>query len=62
LADIGIFPFIHQLAHVDSIRLEQSHYHHLQVWLNELLASELFHSAMEKHPAWIEKSEPIIFL
>ena len=61
LADIGIFPFIRQFASVDSVWFEQSHYHHLQAWLNEFLESELFHSVMKKYPVWTEKSESLIF-
>jgi len=52
LADIAIFPFVRQFAHVDKTWFEQSSYPKLIQWLNELLESELFTSIMEKHKPW----------
>ncbi|MEH6450177.1 MAG: glutathione S-transferase [Oleispira sp.] len=52
LADIAIFPFVRQFAHVDKQWFEQSPYPRLILWLSELLESELFASIMEKHKPW----------
>jgi glutathione S-transferase len=48
LADIAIFPFIRQFAHVDKAWFESAPYPHLQRWLSNFLESELFHKIMEK--------------
>lgn len=52
LADIAIFPFVRQFAHVDKTWFEQSPYPKLNLWLNELLESKLFISIMEKYKPW----------
>jgi glutathione S-transferase len=52
LADIAIFPFVRQFAHVDKKWFEQSSYPRLIQWLNKLLESELFASIMGKHKPW----------
>ena len=61
MADICIFPFIRQFAHVDFEWFEQAPYPKLQTWLNYFTQGELFHSVMEKYPQWQEGSEPVIF-
>ena len=62
LADIAVFPFVRQFAHVDKIWFEQQkHFHHLRQWLNHLLESELFVGIMKKYPAWKEGDEPTYF-
>ena len=52
LADIAIFPFVRQFAHVDKQWFEQSPYPKLIEWLNEWLESELFLSIMDKNKPW----------
>ena len=52
LADISIFPFVRQFAHVNKKWFEQSNYPRLIKWLDELLASKLFNSIMEKYQPW----------
>tara|TARA_B100000446_G_C10523678_1_gene331234 strand:+ start:954 stop:1640 length:687 start_codon:yes stop_codon:yes gene_type:complete len=52
LADISIFPFVRQFAHVNKKWFEQSNYPRLIAWLNALLESELFNSIMEKYQPW----------
>ena len=52
LADIAIFPFIRQFAHVDLDWFNHSKYTALNQWLNEWLNSDLFTSVMHKHPPW----------
>jgi len=51
-ADIAIFPFVRQFAHVDLTWFEQTQYQHLQQWLAGLLNSSLFIAVMEKHQPW----------
>jgi glutathione S-transferase len=60
-ADIAIFPFVRQFAHVDKTWFEQSSYPKLIEWLEHLLQSELFNSIMEKHKPWQTASEAIYF-
>ena len=48
LADMAIFPFVRQFAHVDNEWFYSSANTHLIRWLDGLLASALFISVMEK--------------
>jgi glutathione S-transferase len=61
IADIGIFPFVRQFAHVDIDWFRQTPYPKLHAWMDEYLASELFSSVMQKYPAWTPDSETLIF-
>jgi len=61
LADIAIFPFIRQFAHVDKAWFDQSEYEHLKVWLAHHLASEYFLSIMQKYPKWKDGDPPTLF-
>lgn len=54
LVDIAIFPFIRQLAAVDSTWFESSPYPKLRAWLNKLVASDVFVSIMQKQPTYIQ--------
>ena len=54
VADISIFPFIRQFAHVDKQWFEQSAYSKLQKWLVSFLESELFLKIMFKYSKWEE--------
>jgi glutathione S-transferase len=49
IADVAIFPFIRQYAHVDKQWFDQTPYRQLQSWLNEFLQSDLFHAVMNKN-------------
>jgi glutathione S-transferase len=51
-ADIAIFPFVRQFAHVDKLWFEQAHYPNIQRWLNDFLTSHTFITVMKKLPAW----------
>ena len=53
-SDVAIFPFVRQFAFVDKTWFDQSPYPGLQAWLQTLLDSDLFISAMTKHPRWRE--------
>ncbi|WP_248797381.1 glutathione S-transferase [Pseudomonas sp. MWU13-2105] len=48
LADIAVAPFVRQFAHVDQVWFAQAPYKHLQAWLEQFLASELFNAVMAK--------------
>ena len=48
LADVALFPFIRQCAHVDKEWFYNTRYTHLQQWLTGFLASELFADVMKK--------------
>ncbi|MEW5057595.1 MAG: glutathione S-transferase [Cycloclasticus sp.] len=61
LADIGIFPFIRQFAHVDLDWFQQSPYPNLRRWFEFYLNSDLFSSIMQKHPAWQAGDKPLYF-
>lgn len=61
LADIAIFPFIRQFAHVDLNWFESSQYLHLNRWLADYKESSLFLQIMVKYPAWKAGDEPLIF-
>lgn len=58
LADYAIFPFVRQFAHVDRDWFYSAPYPHLQKWLQENLASELFTEIMEKFNQWTPKDVP----
>jgi glutathione S-transferase len=61
LADIAVFPFVRQFAHVDIKWFEQSSYRKLNLWYRKLLESELFKSIMEKYKPWPTENTPIYF-
>lgn len=56
LADMALFPFVRQCAHVDREWFFQTPYVHLQAWLEKLINSNLFTDVMKKHPQWIASS------
>lgn len=60
-ADVAIFPFIRQFAHVDIDWFKTSPYRSLQHWLDHFLNSELFRLVMKKYPAWQEGDSPTYF-
>tara|TARA_R110001592_G_scaffold238227_2_gene497793 strand:- start:93668 stop:94264 length:597 start_codon:yes stop_codon:yes gene_type:complete len=61
LADIAIFPFIRQFAHVDIAWFENHAWHELTRWLNEFKGTYLFSSIMHKYPSWSEGDSPTLF-
>ena len=61
LADIAIFPFIRQFAHVDLPWWQQAPYPKVQTWLQALLNSEMFNAIMVKYPTWLDSGEAVIF-
>ena len=61
LADIALFPFIRQFAYVDKNWFDASNYKCLQKWLESLLVSPLFVSAMRKIDVWQAGDESVLF-
>lgn len=61
IADIAIFPFIRQFAHVDLDWFKSTRYSSLQRWLSHYLESPLFKSIMMKYPKWQTGQEPLYF-
>ena len=61
VADVAIFPFIRQFAHVDREWFCQAPYPYLQQWLDRLLDSELFGGVMGKYPQWKAGDAPVVF-
>jgi glutathione S-transferase len=60
-ADIAIFPFIRQFAHVDRSWFERADYPQLKRWLANLLSSENFTTAMFKFKQWHPDNPVITF-
>lgn len=61
LADVAIFPFIRQFAHVDIRWFEQAPYPQLRNWLYQWMDSTLFQSVMQKTTPWQTGDTPLIF-
>ena len=61
LADIALFPFIRQFAYVDKSWFDASSYKCLQKWLESMLISPLFVSAMRKIDIWHAGDESVLF-
>lgn len=60
-ADIAIFPFVRQFAHVNKSWFEQANYPHIQHWLNTFLTSHAFVTVMNKLPLWQEDDDTTYF-
>lgn len=52
LADMAIFPFIRQFAHVDLDWFNGADFPGLQHWLNDFLNADCFARVMKKYPPW----------
>ncbi len=52
LADLAIFPFVRQFAHVDEEWFLASHYSHLIKWYQHFSNNPLFTEIMQKHHMW----------
>jgi glutathione S-transferase len=61
LADIALFPFIRQFANTDRSWFDALDLPHLQSWLEEHLASQLFQKVMKKYHPWTSGDEQILF-
>ena len=60
IADVGVFPFIRQLADIDKKWFAYAPYASLQHWLKNFLDSKRFAMAMKKYPPWQPGDLPII--
>jgi glutathione S-transferase len=60
LADVAIFPFIRQLAHVDWQWFSNSQYKNLISWLVKFEESELFLAVMNKYKPWQENEDAVL--
>jgi len=61
VADIAIFPFVRQFAHVDVDWFMQSPYPRLQDWLDRLAYSALFAGVMQKYTPWHDGDAVTVF-
>ena len=60
LADMAIFPFVRQFAHVDKAWFDATEYSYLIAWLDEFLESNLFQSIMLKYQPWQVGDKPLV--
>ncbi len=60
LADVAIFPFIKQFAHVDWEWFCNSQYENLISWLFKFEKSELFLLVMKKYKLWQENNDVVL--
>lgn len=58
LADLAIFPFVRQFAHIDRARFDRDAPKPLQNWLDRFLTSDAFTAIMRKHPKWESSTAP----
>lgn len=61
LADVAIFPFIRQFAHVDYLWFNKSTYTKTGHWLESFEKSDLFLRVMQKYKLWTLNSNVEIF-
>ena len=61
LADLAIFPFVRQFAHVNKTWFENSEYTYLNHWLNRWLNSDLFLNVMNKYKQWQPGADIVYF-
>ena len=59
--DAAMMPFVRQFAAVDQQWFAVQHLPHLQTWLSEHLASDLFHAAMIRVAPWSPGDAPVLF-
>ena len=61
LADIAIFPFVRQFAHIDRAWFDAQPWPHVILWLDGFLQSADFQKAMTKIPVWEDGARPYVF-
>ncbi|MBO9448894.1 glutathione S-transferase [Tropicibacter sp. R16_0] len=61
LADIAIFPFVRQFAHIDRSWFDAQPWPYVILWLDGFLQSAEFQTAMTKIPTWEEDAPPYLF-
>jgi glutathione S-transferase len=60
-ADVAVFPFVRQFAHVDRVWFAAAPYPNLQQWLSYWCDSAVFEQVMQKYPAWQTDTQGVIF-
>lgn len=60
-ADIAIFPFVRQFAHVDKTWFDQQDMPYLQAWLAHWLETDIFAYCMQKFPVWKPTEQGVSF-
>ena len=61
LADIAIFPFVRQFAHIDRAWFDAQPWPNVISWLDGFLQSADFQTAMENVTVWDESARPYLF-
>ena len=61
LADIAIFPFVRQFAHIDRAWFDAQSWPNVISWLDGFLQSADFQTAMTKVAVWEEGARPYLF-
>lgn len=61
LADFALFPFVRQFANTDRDWFDTQPFPHLQKWLSDHLASDLFSAIMIKWPVWTPEAAGVLF-
>lgn len=61
LADIAIFPFVRQFAHIDLGWFNAQPWPQVILWLDRFLQSAEFQMAMTKIPTWDDGARPYLF-
>ncbi|MEX0285998.1 MAG: glutathione S-transferase [Paracoccaceae bacterium] len=61
LADIAIFPFVRQFAHIDRAWFDAQPWPHVILWLDGFLQSADFQTAMRKVTVWKDGTPPNLF-
>lgn len=61
LADLAIFPFVRQFAHIDRAWFDAQPWPHVILWLDGFLQSAHFQTAMTKFPVWEDGTHPYLF-
>lgn len=61
LADVAIFPFVRQFAHIDRAWFDAQPWPHVILWLDGFLQSTDFQKAMTKVPVWDGGQDPFRF-
>lgn len=59
-ADLAIFPFVRQFAHIDRSWFDAQPWPHVILWLEGFLQSANFETAMAKIPVWEDGARPVI--
>ena len=61
LADIAIFPFVRQFAHIDRAWFDAQPWPRVILWLDGFLQSADFQKTMTKFPVWEDGARPYLF-